>query len=49
VYADETYIHSSHTSYAWADGSGAGLEAPISKGRRLTIVRADNSTLNSLY
>jgi len=32
VYADETYIHSSHTtSYAWDDGSGAGLNAPISK------------------
>jgi hypothetical protein len=35
VYADETYIHSSHTtSYEWDDESGAGLKAPISKGRR---------------
>jgi len=26
VHADETYIHSSHTtSYVWDDGSGAGL------------------------
>jgi len=50
VYADETYIHISHTtSYAWDDGSGAELKAPISKGRRLIIVHADNSTLNSLY
>ena len=50
VYADETYIASSHTtSYAWDDGSGAGLKAPISKGRRLIIVHAGNSTLNSLY
>ena len=33
VYADETYIHSSHTtSHAWDDRSGAGLKAPISKG-----------------
>jgi len=32
VYADEMYIHSSHTSYAWDDGSGAGLKAPVSKG-----------------
>jgi len=35
VYADETCIHSSHhsshtISYAWDDGSGAGLKAPIS-------------------
>jgi hypothetical protein len=46
VYTDETYIHSSHTtSYAWDDGSGAGLKAPISKGRRLIIVHAGNSTL----
>ena len=45
VYSDETYIHSSHTtSYAWDDGSGAGLKAPISKGRRLIIVHAGNST-----
>ena len=30
VYVDETYINSSHTSsYAWDDGSGAGLNAPI--------------------
>jgi len=50
VYADETYIHSSHTtSYAWDDGSGAGLKAPISKGRHLIIIHAGNSTLNSLY
>ena len=33
MYADETYIHISHTtSYAWDDGSGAGLKASISKG-----------------
>ena len=32
----------------WADGSGAGLKAPISK-RRLIIINAGNSTLNSLY
>jgi len=50
VYADDTYIHSSHTtSYAWDDWSGAGLNAPISKGRRLIIVHAGNNTLNSLY
>ena len=50
AYADETYIHSSYTtSYAWDVGSGAGLKAPISKGRRLIIVHAGNSTLNSLY
>ena len=46
VYADETYIHSSHTtSYAWDDGSGAGLKAPISKGQHLIIIHAGNSTL----
>jgi hypothetical protein len=45
VYADETYIHSSHTTfYAWDDGSGAGLKAPLSKGRRLITVHAGNST-----
>ena len=45
VYADETYVHSSHTaSYAWDDGSGAGLKAPVSKGRHLIIVHAGNST-----
>jgi len=45
VYADGTYIHSSHTtSYARDDGSGAGLKAPVSKGRRLIIVLAGNST-----
>jgi hypothetical protein len=50
VYADETYVHSSHTtSNAWDDGSAAGMKAPISKGRRLIIVHAGNSTLNSLY
>ena len=50
VYVDGTYIHSSYTtSYAWDDGSAAGLKAPISKGRRLIIVHAGNSTLNSLY
>ena len=50
VYADETVIHSSHTaSYVWDDGSGAGLKAPISKGRRLIIVHAGYSTSNSLY
>jgi hypothetical protein len=50
VYANETYIHSSHTiSYAWDDGSGARLKAPISKGQRIIIVHADNSRLNSLY
>ena len=44
VYAEETYIYSSHTtSYAWDDGSGAGLKAPVSKGR-LIIVHAGNST-----
>ena len=49
VYADETYIHSLHTtSNAWDDGSGAGLKAAISKGRRLIFVHAGNSTLNSL-
>ena len=46
AYADETYIHISHTtSYACDDGSGALLKAPISKGRRLIIVHAGNSTL----
>jgi len=50
VYADETYIHSSYTaSYAWDDGSGAGLKDPLSKGRRLIIVYAGNSTLSTLY
>jgi hypothetical protein len=50
VYTDETYIHSSHTtSYAWDDGSGGGLKAPISKGQHLVIVHAGKSTLNSLY
>jgi len=50
VYADETYLHSSHTtSYVWDDGSGTGLKAPISKGRCLIIIYAGNSTLNSLY
>jgi len=50
AYADETYIHSSYTtSYAWDDGSGAGFKAPISKGRRLIIVHAGNSILNTLY
>jgi hypothetical protein len=50
VYADETYIHSSHTtSYAWDEGSGAGLKAPISQRRRLIIVHAGNSPLNSLH
>ena len=49
MYADETYIQRSHTtSYAWDDGPGAGLKAPISKGR-LIIVHVGNSTLNSLY
>jgi hypothetical protein len=46
VYADETYIHSSHTtSYAWGDGSGARLKAPFSKGRRLIIVHAGNKQM----
>ena len=49
VYTDETYIHSSHTSYLWDDRSAAGLKAPNSKGQRLIIVHAVNSTLNSLY
>jgi hypothetical protein len=50
VYADETYIHSSYTaSYAWDDGSEAGLKAPFSKRRRLIIVHAGNSTLSTLY
>ena len=50
VYADDTYIHISHTtSYAWDDGSRAGLKAPISKARGLIIVHAGNSTLNSLH
>ena len=44
VYAGETYIHCSHTSYTWDDGSGAGLKAPVSKGRRLIIVHTGNST-----
>ena len=45
VCADETY---SHTSYAWDIGLGAGLKAPLSKGRHLIIVHAGNGTLNSL-
>jgi len=50
VYADETYSHSSQTtSRTWDDGSEAGLKAPFSKRRRLIIVHAGNSTLNSLY
>ena len=49
MYADETYIHSSHTaSYAWDDRSGAGLKSPISRGR-LIIINAGNSILNSSY
>jgi len=44
VYVDETYVHSSHTtSYAWDDGSGAGMKAPISKGHLITV-HAGNST-----
>ena len=44
VYAEETYLHSSHTtSYAWDDGSGADLKAPISKGRCLIIVHTGKS------
>jgi hypothetical protein len=44
VYADETSIHSSYTtSHAWDDGSGAGLKAPICKGRRLIIDHAGNT------
>jgi hypothetical protein len=44
MYADETYLHSSHTTfYAWDDGSGAGLKAPISKGRRLIIYQSFGS------
>jgi hypothetical protein len=50
VYADKTYMHNSYTtSYAWDDGSGAGLKAPLSKGRRLIIVHAGNSTLSTFY
>jgi len=50
VYADETYIQSSHTtSYAWDDRSAAGMKAPLSKGRRIIIVHAGNSTLKTLY
>ena len=50
VYADETYIHISHTtSYAWDIGLGAGLKAPLSKGRRLIIFHAGNGTLSSLH
>jgi len=50
MYADEPIIHSSHTTYyAWDDRSGAGLKAPISKGRDLIIFHAGKSTLNSLY
>ena len=50
VYADETYIRISHTtSYAWDDGSGAVVKAPIYKGRRLIIVHAGTSTLHSMY
>ena len=50
VYADETYMHSSHTtSHASDDGLGAGLKAPLSKGRRLIIVHSRNRTLNSLH
>jgi hypothetical protein len=50
VYADKTYTHMSYTSsYVWDDGSAAGLMAPISKGRRLIIVHAGNSTLRTLY
>jgi len=50
LYADEMYMYSSHTtSYAWDDGLEAGLMAVLSKGRRLTIVHAGNSTLNSVY
>ncbi|GBP14117.1 hypothetical protein EVAR_102787_1 [Eumeta japonica] len=41
VYADETYIHSSHTKeYVWYDGSNMGLKKPINKGERLIIVHA---------
>jgi len=44
VYAGETYINCLHTtSYTWDDGSGAGLKAPVSKGRRLIMVHTGNS------
>ena len=47
MYVDETYTHISPTkSYAWDDGSGARLKAPVSNGRRLIVVHAGNSTLN---
>ena len=43
VYANETYIYSSHTtSHAWDDGL-VGLKAPLYKGRRLIIVHTLNS------
>jgi len=50
VYADETYITPPNTiACAWDDGTGAGLKAPVSKGRRLILFHAGISTLNSLY
>jgi len=50
VYADDTYIHTSHTtSHAWDDRSEADLTAFISKGRvlissMLVIVRSIHCT-----
>ena len=44
VYTDEAFVHSSHTiPHTWDDGSGAGLEAPVSKGR-LIILHAHRNT-----
>jgi hypothetical protein len=40
VYADETYIHSSHTSHAWDDGSGTGLKG--------LLFPKDNVSLSSM-
>jgi transposase len=41
VYMDESYVLSSHVAgKIWADTSGKGLHAPVSKGDRLIIIHA---------
>jgi hypothetical protein len=43
VYTDESYIHSSHSqSKRWTDDSVLGLKKPLSKGKRLIMVRASS-------
>jgi hypothetical protein len=38
VYADETFLHSSHTTpHEWTDGTAGLVEVPLNKGQRLII------------